>query len=874
GIYRIDRAWLLAQGLDAAEVDDIDLDQVRLFNRGEEVAVYIEDQATAGQLGAGDYIEFYAVELPAAAAKYSGENIYWLTLSGGAGLPKRMANVDAAPTGGVLSDDFDHTVHHELNQAYWIKAPGTDDIERWFFNAYVQGDAHGGGGLPVPFTINVPAPAGSGTLKISMAGQTATDHVVEVVINGESQTINWSDIAYTEAVLADVPLNSGDNTVTLQCLSTDGNDSIIVDFFEISHRRAYVAGADDSLKFSPDSGDRFLIEDFTGNSLLAYDVSDPIDVAILENGVISGAGPYDIELEPANSGNSYLVVAASAINNPDRLAVERSSTLSDTTNGADYILVTHRDVGWDGSGDQRAWLADMVAHREAQGLRVFVADIEDIYDEFNYGIQHPAALKDFLSYAYGNWEAPAPGYVLLVGDSTYDPNNHWVAGDTTPYLPAYLIFTDFKGETVSDNWFVTISGDDAIADMHIGRLPAADEGQAATMVDKIIAYETAANTKFVDPEAWEKSILLIADDQRPGEDYAYEAVFEIMNDTAADMLPSGMAAPIKGYLADYVDEDFLTDDIIDAINDGVLMVNYSGHGATQIWAAENIFNAADVAALTNTDKHPFFVSMSCETGVYTYPEPLGFASLAEAMLRSDAGAVAALMPTGMTTTPGQEILNNALFETIFTDDVRTLGPAIASAKQTLLANGDVYYEQIAATFMLFGDPATTLKVPVPYKPTNVRVKGKDKKVRIRWNAATDCDGNPVEGYNIYWAATAAGPFSKINTDAVTDTVYYDSQMGVGIDAGGGGSGSGYYVVSSVDSAGDESVQSLAVRPAAALASGSTNTVGCFISSAQETVPAKTLWGIVLLVLTAFVWLTAQGARRKQYHPRGRGASIQ
>jgi hypothetical protein len=60
---------------------------------------------------------------------------------------------------------------------------------------------------------------------------------------------------------------------------------------------------------------------------------------------------------------------------------------------------------------------------------------------------------------------------------------------------------------------------------------------------------------------------------------------------------------------------------------------------------------------------------------------------------------------GMTTTGGQEILNNALFEAIFTDDVRTLGPAIAAAKQTLLANGNAYYEQIAATFLLFGDPA-------------------------------------------------------------------------------------------------------------------------------------------------------------------------
>jgi hypothetical protein len=62
-----------------------------------------------------------------------------------------------------------------------------------------------------------------------MVGQTATDHVVEVVINGVADTFYWSGIAYYNATLDNVPLFAGDNTVTLQCLSADGNDSIAVD---------------------------------------------------------------------------------------------------------------------------------------------------------------------------------------------------------------------------------------------------------------------------------------------------------------------------------------------------------------------------------------------------------------------------------------------------------------------------------------------------------------------------------------------------------------------------------------------------------------------------------------------------------------------
>jgi hypothetical protein len=840
GIYRIDRDFLIAQGLTAGDIDDIDLDEVRLFNRGTEVAIDIFDQAVAGQLDAGDYIAFYALSIDDAYEKYSTDNVYWLNLSGGSGLPKRMAEDDGTPATGDLGPDFVDTVHHEQNGIYWLKAPGADSIERWFFYTFVQGDEHGGGGVPKAFTINVPEPVSNGSLTVVMAAQTATDHTVEVVINGTSDTFYWSGIAYYEAVLDNVPLNHGDNTVTLQCLSADGNDSIAVDYFEITYRRDFVANTDDSLKFAPDNGNRYVIDGFSTNTLAAYDISDAADVMRIIDYTVTGpdaGGKYSIDFEPASMGNSYYALSSAAIKAPDALSEDTASSLFDTDNGADYILITHRDIGWDPGGNAYAWLDNLVHLREDQGYRVKVVDIEDIYDEFSYGITHPQALKDFLSYAYNNWRSPAPQYVLLVGDSTYDPKDHWLEGDTTAYLPAYLIFVDYKGETVTDEWFVTISGDDAIPDMYIGRLPAADAVDAATMVTKIIAYETTANTKFSDANAWEKNVLLIADNQRAGEDYLYEADFAAMNDAAADILPPYMN-PQPGYLGiHYASAAFLNDFIFDTLNtEGALMVNYSGHGATQIWAEEHILISDDLAGFTNTTELPFFVSMSCETGVFSYPEPWGFASLAESLLRSTSGAVAALMPTGMTATEGQRVLNTALFEHIFNDDMRTLGPAIIAAKQTLLANGSTAYEQISKTFLLFGDPATALKVPLPRRVTGVRAQSEKKGKRVSWNAAADANGNAVAGYNIYRAATAAGPFSKINTALVTDTYFYDTDSGVGISSGGGGgSGSGgYYVVTAVDSGGTEGVQSLAIKPASmASGSGGSGGGGCFIDSTTD-----------------------------------------
>ena len=77
----------------------------------------------------------------------------------------------------------------------------------------------------------------------------------------------------------------------------------------------------------------------------------------------------------------------------------------------------------------------------------------------------------------------------------------------------------------------------------------------------------------------------------------------------------------------------------------------------------------------------------------------------------------------------------------------------------------------------------------------------------------DSNGNAVAGYNIYRASAPAGPYSKINTELITDTVFIDTGSVVVGSGSGAGAGSGYYAVSSQDSDGDESAQSLGISPA-------------------------------------------------------------
>ena len=168
----------------------------------------------------------------------------------------------------------------------------------------------------------------------------------------------------------------------------------------------------------------------------------------------------------------------------------------------------------------------------------------------------------------------------------------------------------------------------------------------------------------------------------------------------------------------------------------------------------------------------------------------------------------------------------ALFEAIFTEDIRALGPAVAAAKQTLLANGDSAYQEDSETFLLFGDPAMVLKVPLPRRPSGLTAVGQDAGVMLQWNGAADSNDGPVAGYNLYRSTSPGASFSLLNTGLTTETQYLDTDAAEAKTY--------YYVVTSVDADGDESVQSQQISASTGMvSSGSSGAGGCFISSTSD-----------------------------------------
>ena len=164
-------------------------------------------------------------------------------------------------------------------------------------------------------------------------------------------------------------------------------------------------------------------------------IRDRYNVGEISNIGLSGAGPYAASFGSGDQGRRYIALTAAArksvvaadiqlANNSTSLYTP--ANLLDTTNGADWIMITHRDF----------WSAalPLAVHRQ-QLHSVAMIDVQAIYDQFNGGMPSAESIQSFLAYAYANWRTPKPRFVLLAGGGTNDMRRY--GGDNTKltYVP-------------------------------------------------------------------------------------------------------------------------------------------------------------------------------------------------------------------------------------------------------------------------------------------------------------------------------------------------------------------------------------------------------------------------------------------------------
>ncbi len=233
-----------------------------------------------------------------------------------------------------------------------------------------------------------------------------------------------------------------------------------------------------------------------------------------------------------------------------------------------------------------------------------------------------------------------------------------------------------------------MSGSDILPDMHLGRLPVRSAAETAMVVERILAYEQ-------NPAAgdWAQKVMFVADDNDTNHDFG-----DYSNQIADYHLPPPYTSEKIYYLETHTTAISARKAITEGINQGRLVVSYIGHAGFQKWAGTpTLFGLPDIAKLTNADRLPFMVPMTCLEGYYIWsPDPAQVpdsSSLAEALVRTPGkGAIASFSPTGSGVATGHDRLERGLFDAIFEDHIVQLGPATTLAKLYLYSQTAAYRE--------------------------------------------------------------------------------------------------------------------------------------------------------------------------------------
>jgi len=374
----------------------------------------------------------------------------------------------------------------------------------------------------------------------------------------------------------------------------------------------------------------------------------------------------------------------------------------------EYLIITHPSFL---SAAQK--LATF--HRQQYARSVEVVSTEQVYEEFGSGIADPTAIRNFIKMLYDR-NSNRLKYLLLLGSGSYDPRNR--VANNYRFIPTHQSdqSLDPISSYTSDDFFgmlndtVDINRGNAlqVLDIAVGRIPARNVSEANVMVDKIIRYHDPS--RFGE---WRNRLLFIADDRdqnlhlndAEGVSAKAKNTFFQTQKIYLDAYPLVSGSGGARYPA-------VNEDIVNRMNQGSLIVNYSGHGNHIRLADEAVFTTEEAGRLQNASRLPLMVTASCD--FYPFDDPAKNALGAQMLTGDSTGAIALLSTARLVLAASNRIINEYFIQEALQPDPSTkqylsLGEAVRRAKNlAVIQSGEILNTR---KFMLLGDPAMQLAFP-------------------------------------------------------------------------------------------------------------------------------------------------------------------
>ena len=649
---------------------------------------------------------------------YSNYVYYFLTESADQ-TPASFEQIDAAYTGTMTqTTTYAHSIVE--TDAYSFLNCGRTFYESYDFangnsKSYVvslPGNSGGDVNLHVKF-----AAAGSSASRLYVySGSTLLDSVYYHYIGG-SGSYQYEYAADNTSEVSVNGYESKSMVVTLRHQRSSGTTGHL-DYIQADYERSLTMSGVSYLTFSPNTSGTTVFEmsDCDANTSV-WNVTTPYDTYELK-GTLDGT-TYKVLSEDADYAETYIAVnTSSTFPVPEvvgRVTNQDLHSLSDIQ----FVIIVPSNGNLTSQAQR---LAD--AHTAKEGMKCRVVTAEQVYNEFSSGTPDATAYRRFMKMLYdksADGVGDKPENLLLFGACVWD-NRLVTTGLTGKSQDDYLLCYEsdkswsHTQSYVLEEYFGLLDDSDGSnppyddIEIGVGRIPVTTADEAEGVVDKLISY---INNDYAG--AWKNTVCFLADDGNQQSDC--KTHMQDCEDIIASMKTEHPDFKYqKIYWDAYTQEKSATgtsypgveSDIDKVMDEGALIMNYVGHGASYCLSHEQVMKTSDFQEWSSP-RVPLWVTAACDVVPFDMnTENIGV----EAVLNPD-GAAMGFVGTARTvySTSNKKLCKN-FYKYVF-DSYNgkryTIGQALSIAKNKTSDSYSTPYNK--NHFILIGDPAITLPEP-------------------------------------------------------------------------------------------------------------------------------------------------------------------
>jgi hypothetical protein len=729
GVYRLTYENLIASGFPS----NADYTRIQLFHKGTEQSIWIEKLNPANPaLAAGDFIEFYGVQnsgvsdiqlyQPSSTQPHQFYNLfsdttsYFLTVNTQGDLGLRMSNFsESVPT--VPADQF----HSDEKIQVFASEYATGQRYNESSSTYVQKSAFETGegwtgqgiaeGQSLPYVIEgITFPAttqGNPTAEIQLVGRTKGAHPYEISVGPSSPTrvvasgsfsdynvetinvsLNWSDIGGDGKISIRVSaLASGITAFRLSASYIKINFPQQFNMSGVSEKVFTLTARAASKAF-------IQIQNPPSGNVRLFDITNPQHPSRIGSTLTTSLNAVINETTVSRK-----ILVTNTFTTP---TVKRVVFRSVDPILHNYLIISHkllmRPAG--GFANPVKEYASYRSSSEGGAYDTLVIDINQLYNQFNYGEVSPLAIRRFLNYMV---DKGSPKYLFIIGkglevkfDYHRNPDNTSLNGFHSLVPPA--------GDPASDILYsVGLGNSDFEPAIPTGRISASTPKQ---VVDYLLKVKEIEATSY--DALWRKNVLHLSGGLNTIEQGQFKFFLEYLGQKAEDFYLGGNVTAIA---KNSTDIEFIN--ISDKINEGVNLVTMFGHSGSSTGEFNVGYASAPELGYTNKGKYPMFLANGCNAGDFfsqaiRWPEDWVFTA--------DKGAIAFMANTGFGFTEVLNYYSNTLY-TVAYRDLPFFEKGIGDIQKEVvkrMINGlnaesdTVRYLSQAHQMFLLGDPATKI----------------------------------------------------------------------------------------------------------------------------------------------------------------------